>query len=223
MIVPSSNTVAEPATTALMPIDGSVTLHVARLRVLAIRADAVSQAQFDLRPLLDSAALLADACCDLILWNGTAASWLGFERDMQLVGAIRAATGTRATTALLAMNARLALLRARRIALVTPYIAPIEACIIENYRQSGIRVTSALRADLVENTAFAKIAPHTLADMVRRVAQDDVEAVVILCTNVAGAPLVTGLTRELGIPVLDSVRVAAEHSFALLREAPGQD
>lgn len=216
MLVPSSNTILEPVTVRLLPPDGSVTAHVSRLRVLRIADDDSTRSQFDSEPMLQAADLLADAKVDLILWNGTAAGWLGFERDNAIVAAIAARTGIPATTAVIALNRRLQGLGARRIGLVTPYVADIERQIIVNYRAIGIEIVAAERADRTDNASFADITPDNVAEMVRRVAATPLDAILILCTNMAGAPVAAALTAELGIPVLDSVVVAVEHSLALL-------
>jgi maleate isomerase len=221
MLAPSSNTVLEPETARLLPADGSVTAHVSRLRVVQISAEESSLQQFDIERVLAAAELLADAKVDLILWNGTAASWLGFDRDRQLVAAIERHTGIRTTTAVIALNERLAQLGARRIGLVTPYVAAIETRIIANYRALGITVASAVRRDLTDNIAFGGISPDEIAVMAREAARTPVDAVLILCTNLAGSSVAPQLERELGAPVLDSVRVAVEYCLNLLSEATG--
>jgi maleate isomerase len=221
MLTPSSNTVLEPETQRLLPPDDSVTVHISRLRVVQISAEASSLGQFELDRVLAAADLLADAAVDLILWNGTAASWLGFERDRLLVEEIRARTGIAATTAVMALNERLAALGARRIGLVTPYVEAIEARIAANYRGAGFEVAAAVRANLTENTSFAEISPATIAGMVREVARTPLDAVLILCTNLRGAPVADSLTDELGVPVLDSVAVAVRHSLARLGFSSG--
>lgn len=222
MLAPSSNTVLEPETAKLLPTDGSVTAHVSRLRVVQISDQASSLQQFDIDRVLTAAELLADAKVDLILWNGTAASWLGFDRDRELVEAIERHTGIRAATAVIAINERLARLGVKRIGLVTPYVEALEARIIANYQDIGISIASAIRRDLTENTAFAEIGPAEIAAMARRAALARVDAILILCTNLAGSSVTHQLERELGIPVLDSVRVAVEHCLDLLIEATGR-
>ena len=219
MLVPSSNTVLEPETTKLLPLDGSVTAHVSRLRVVHISDDPASRQQFELARAADAADLLADAAVDLILWNGTAASWLGFDYDRALVAAIEARTGIRTTTALMAINEALRRLGARRIGLVTPYIAALEAGIVANYASTGIAVVSARRLDLTVNTAFADVTPDRIGRMVEAVAEARPDAIVIMCTNLAGASLTEALADRLGIPVLDSVRVAVEHGLRFLAAA----
>lgn len=216
MLAPSSNTVLEPETAKLLPSDGSVTSHVSRLRVVQISEDMSSLQQFEIEPVLAAAELLADAAVDLILWNGTAASWLGFDCDQQWVAAIEARTGIRTTTAIIAINEALRRIGARRIGLVTPYVEALERRIIANYSGIGIEVAAAVRSDLTENTAYAAITPEEIAEMVRKVARQPVDAILILCTNLAGSSIAPQLSKELGIPVLDSVRVAIEHSLDLL-------
>lgn len=216
MLIPSSNTVLEPETARLLPTDGSVTSHVSRISVVNIAADDASLGQFETEAFIAAAGLLHDADVDLILWNGTAASWLGFAWDARIVAAIEAHTGIPTTTAVLAINARLAKLEAKRIGLVTPYVAALEDKITANYASIGVEVVSAERLDLTRNTDYADIAPSRIGDMVRTVARARPDAIVVMCTNLAGASVAEPLGIALSIPVIDSVRVAVEHSCALL-------
>jgi maleate isomerase len=221
MLVPSSNTVLEPETAKLLPADGGVSCHVARLPVVSISAEAGSVGQFDTAPMLAAAALLADARVDLMLWNGTAASWLGFAHDTALIEAIERRTGIAATTAVIAINAALAALGARRLGLVTPYVAAIEAGIVRNYAAAGIDVVAAERLDITDNFAFGRVPPDQIADMARAVARGRPEAIVVMCTNLAGASLVGPLGAELGIPIVDSVHAAITHCLARLGVSGG--
>lgn len=216
MLVPSSNTVLEPETWRLLPADGSVTAHVSRLRVVTISDAEPSRDQFDLGRVLAAAELLADAEVDLILWNGTSASWLGARWDRDLVEAVETHTGIATLTAVMAIDAAFRRLGARRIGLVTPYIEPLERRIVANYRDAGIEVIATERLDLTRNTDFAAIAPDAIAGMVRRVAAAAPDAIVILCTNLAGSSIAEDMSRTLQIPVLDSVRSAVAHCLARL-------
>lgn len=221
MLIPSSNTVLEPETASLLPTDGSVTSHVSRIGVVTIAADEASFGQFETKPFLDAASLLRDAEVDLILWNGTAASWLGFAWDARIVAAVEDHTGIPTTTAVMAINGRLAELGARRIGLVTPYVAALEDKIVANYASIGLKVVAAERLDLTRNTDYADVAPLRIGAMVRAVAAAQPDAIVIMCTNLAGASVAGPLAGELAIPVIDSVRVAIEHSCARLRAGSG--
>lgn len=219
LLLPSSNTVVEPEAMRLIPADGSVTLHFSRFRMTVVSDSAESLGQFAPPAMLAAAELLADAKVDLIAWAGTAASWLGFARDEALVAQIKRSCGIVATSSVLAINRRLAELGARSIGLVTPYIAGLESRIVENYAATGIATRAAERLNLTENTDYAKVEPDRVAELCRRVAGAKPDAIVVMCTNLRGAPVAAGLTRELGIPVLDSVAVTVENSLARLDAA----
>ncbi|UCF54905.1 MAG: Asp/Glu/hydantoin racemase, partial [Bradyrhizobium sp.] len=102
MITPSSNSVLEPVTSAMLHGVTDVTAHFSRFRVTEIALDQAALNQFDPSVMLPAADLLADAKVDAIAWNGTSASWLGIGRDNSLCEAIRTRTGIPATTSSLA-------------------------------------------------------------------------------------------------------------------------
>ena len=115
MITPSSNSVLEPVTCAMMANAAGVSAHFSRFRVTEIALDAAALNQFDASMMLPAADLLADAKVDAIAWNGTSASWLGVGRDRSLCAAISARTGAPATTSTLACIDAVAVLGATRV------------------------------------------------------------------------------------------------------------
>lgn len=205
LLIPSSNTVVEPEAERLIPRDGSVTLHFSRFRVKVISGDNHSLDQFQKTSMLDAALLLADAKVNIIAWAGTAASWLGFEHDLTLIHEIKEKSGIAATSSVIAINATLRRIGATRIGLVTPYIAALEAKIIENYRCIGIKVTAARRLDMTENTAYAMVSEAQIKQMVGEVGRTSPDAIVIMCTNLRFGLSSAAVSSELGIPVIDSV------------------
>lgn len=164
--------------------------------------------------MLDAAQRVADAGVDLIIWAGTAASRLGFERDDDLSADIASRTGIAATTTLLEINRRLTLVDAGRIGFVAHYIADLEARIVANNARIGIEVAAAERLDLTVNTDFTQVAPRTIAAMVDRVAAAGCDAITITCTNFAGVD-VTALAAT-RTPVNDSVVVTIECAMNVL-------
>lgn len=209
MLTPSSNTVLEPVTAAMLSGLPEVTAHFSRFPVVRIALDGDALAQFDPTPILHAARLLADARVDVVAWNGTSAGWLGVESDEALCRAVTEATGVPATSAVLALDRALGLLGARRIALVTPYTGDVQARIAANYAARGIRCTAERHLGLSENFAFAEVGEREIAAMARDAMRDasDAQAVVALCTNLRGATLAAALEAELGIPFLDSAAV----------------
>lgn len=208
MLTPSSNTVLEPYTAALLAgLMPEVTAHFQRFTVKEISLSDRALAQFDPAPLLEAATLLNDARMDVIAWNGTSASWLGFDSDRRLCAAITEATGVPATSSVLALNEVLERTGVTRLGLVTPYLSDIQEAIVANYAAEGIEVVAERHLDDRGNFSFSEYDEATLASLVREVAKGEPEAITLLCTNLRGAGIVAELEQELGIPIYDSVSV----------------
>ena len=222
ILTPSSNTVLEPVTSAILAEVEGATAHFSRFTVTHIALSEDSLAQFDPAPMLQAARLLADAKVGVIGWSGTSASWLGFQRDTALCETIEAETGIPACTSVLALNALIDRHKGHRIGLVTPYTADVNAAIAANYAASGYRVVADARADITDNFAFATVSPEQVSYMVRQVAKAEPDAVVIMCTNMQGASIAAGLEDELGIPVYDSTAAVVLAALCRLDLEPAQ-
>ncbi|MFK7880862.1 aspartate/glutamate racemase family protein [Roseobacter sp.] len=217
MLVPSSNTALEPATTALaFPLCDQVGVHFSRFEVTRIALDQQADSQFSMDPILNAAKLLADAKVSIIAWNGTSASWRGFDTDDALCAAVKSSTGCPATSAIVSLNAALRAFGARRLGLVTPYTEDVETAIIANYAAIGIDIVAARRANLQDNYSFAEIPPQRVADMCRDVAAQGVDAVAIVCTNMRGPLIAHEIETEFDIPVIDSIAVTLWGTMAML-------
>lgn len=208
MLTPSSNTVLEPATAAMLRETPEITAHFARFRVTAINLGDGALAQFDHAPILAAAELLADAKVHAICWNGTSGGWRGFDADRALCAAITERTGIPATTATLALADALRLLGTMRLGLVTPYLADVQQAIVATFGREGLAVVAERHLDDPGNFSFAAHTPETVAAMVRAVAAEGAEAAAVFCTNFRGATVAAALEAEAGIPVLDSVALA---------------
>lgn len=216
MLVPSSNTVLEPYTSAMFQAMGeAASVHYARFRVVEISMSSASRGQFDLAPILEAAERLAETEPDLIVWNGTSASWLGLETDRNLCAAITNRTGVPATSTSLAFDSLFRGMGLQRISVVTPYLPEIQTRIVENLAARGIAVVAEAHLSDKGNHSFASYSPDVVAGLVRDVARAGPEAIAIICTNFRGAKVAAALEAELDIPVLDSVTVTAAHALHL--------
>lgn len=222
MLTPSSNTILEPVT-SLMLADAypDVTAHFARFRVTAISLDAGSQSQFEQGPILAAADLLADAKVHAIAWNGTSASWLGFERDEMLCRTIAERTGIKATSAILGLNDLLARNRVRRLGLVTPYVEEVQKQIATNYRAAGIEVVAERHLGRTDNFSFSEATDEEIESMCRDVSAARPDAIAIVCTNMRGGFVAPKLEEELGVPVLDSVAFTLWKTLEVAGAEPG--
>ncbi len=205
MLTPSSNTVLEPATAAMLADLPGVTAHFSRFKVTEIALTEQALGQFDDGGILRAAELLADARVDVIAWNGTSASWLGFDRDERLCERIRAATGIPACTSVLAFRDVFRATGVARVGLVTPYRRDVQERIARNWGAAGFACPAERHLGLQDNFSFAEVTEATVAGLVREVAGEGCDAVAVVCTNMRGAALAAGLERELGLPVYDSV------------------
>ena len=222
MLTPSSNTVLEPVTAAILAAIPHASAHFGRFRVTEIALSKNALAQFATDELLRAASLLADARCQVIAWNGTSSGWLGFEADHKLCREIEAATGAQACTSVLALNEALALTGARRIGLVTPYLPEVQARIVATYASIGIEVVAEGHLGLSENFAFSEVDEATIEAGIRQVAGARPDAITVFCTNLRGASLAAPMEAALGIPVYDTIATAVWKSLLLCGEDPAQ-
>jgi maleate isomerase len=222
MLTPSSNTVLEPVTAAMLAGLDDVSAHFARFPVTEIALSPTALAQFDDTPILAAAGLLAHAKMDVIAWNGTSSGWLGFAADERLVARIAAQTGIAATTSMLALNEVLAARGVRRLAFVTPYLDPVQARIVENYTALGYTCAAERHLGLQDNFSFSEVDAPTLSAMIRAVATTKPDAIAIICTNLRAAGLVSTLEAETGIPIYDTIATAVWKSLVLAGADPSR-
>ena len=207
MLTPSSNTVLEPVTNAMLAGVPGISAHFSRFKVTEIALDAKALAQFDDSEILRAAELLAHAKVDVISWNGTSASWLGIERDRALAARITDATGIKASTCILSLVEILERIGAASQGLVSPYTDDVQAKIVATYAAAGIACPSEGHLGLRDNFAFGTVPEETVAAMIAEVADARPDVVTVLCTNMNGARVGAALETEDGPIILDSVAV----------------
>lgn len=207
MLTPSSNTALEPITTAMLGGIEDISVHFSRFKVTEIALSDSALRQFDASEILRAAELLAHAKVDVIAWNGTSASWLGFDRDEFLCERITEATGIRACTTVLAYRDLFRQLPAARIGLVTPYTADVQDRIITNWRSQGLNCAAERHLSLADNFSFAEVPEAEVTRLCEEVVRDGCDAVVVLCTNMRGAAAAERLERELGVGIFDSIAI----------------
>ena len=222
MLTPSSNTVVETMTTAMLSEVAEVSAHFSRFKVTEIAVSDTSDRQFGEDEILHAAELLSHAKVDVIAWNGTSASWLGFDRDERLCQQIVASTNVAACTSVLAFREIFERTGVSRIGLVTPYIDAVQAKIVDNWGRVGISCPGERHCGLQDNFAFAEVSERDIAEMARAVARSGVEAIAIVCTNMRAAHLVESLEAELGVPVYNSIATTLWKSLVLTNVPPAR-
>ena len=220
MLTPSSNTVLEPVTSAILADLPDVTAHFSRFKVTEISLSDNALGQFTTQPIIDAAMLLAEARVDVIAWNGTSSGWLGFKADESLCREIEQATGIPATTSVLALNEIFRITGVTRFGLVTPYLDEIQERIIANYAASGFECISERHLRDRGNFSFSEVGETQIGEMIRAVAAAKPQAITVFCTNLRGAPVAETLENETGIPVYDSVSTAVWKSMKVAGADP---
>ena len=216
ILTPSSNTVLEPLTSAILRTVEEASAHFGRFAVTRIALSEGALAQFATPEVVKAAELLGHARCQVIGWSGTSSSWLGFESDLRLCASIEATTGAKACTSVLAMNEILSKTGARKLGLVSPYLDNVQEAIVRNYQKAGFELVAERHLGLEDNYSFSEVTEVQLEQMVREVALAKPDAILIMCTNLRGAPLVERLEIELGIPIYDSVSTVVWKSLRLI-------
>jgi maleate isomerase len=216
VLTPSSNTILEPATSALVADLDGVSAHFSRFTVTRIALGDAANSQFEHAPMVGAARLLADARVGVIAWSGTSASWLGAAWDTELCETITSETGIPACTAVGAINELIDRLGGRRLGLVSPYTDDVQDKIIANYAASGIAISTQAHAGLSENFAFSQLSEDAVSHMCHEVAQGKPDAIVLMCTNMVGWSFMANLESELGMPIIDSTAAVVWKALSLL-------
>lgn len=205
ILTPSSNTALEPLTQQIVSQLPGVSVHFSRFRVLQIALSPDALAQFDNRPIIEAARLLADAKVDVIGWSGTSSGWLGFEADEKLCEEIAAATGIPATTSVLGLNKLIKRMGFTDIALLTPYTDDVQAAIIKTYAGLGVNCSVEKHLGKHDNASFGYIDEEVLNQGFRELTAKGATAVSVFCTGLKAAQLVDVWEKQTGAVVLDTV------------------
>lgn len=208
ILTPSSNTVLEPLTQAMVSDLDDVTAHFGRFRVTEISLKESALGQFNNQPIIEASELLADARVDTIVWSGTSSGWLGFDADVKLCEEIKTATGIPASTSVLALNEIFEITGVKTFGLVTPYLDEIQDKIIANYKSAGFECVSSNNLRDRGNFSFSEVTEDTVSEMIREAAKAKPDAITVFCTNLRGAGIADKMEKEVGIPIYDTVSTA---------------
>lgn len=197
MMLPSSNTIAEPQFAAMLP--PGVSMHATRLRLL----DA-AQALAMLERLEEAALLLADAGVDELIFHCTAVSMHSPEMPGEIRRRVAAVTPIPLVITSDALIDAFRALDARRVVLVSPYdqatndreVAFLAHHGIEVLRERGLSCANGLEMAAVEPDRWVR---ETLA--LRDPAAD---AYFISCTTIRATDAIEAIESELGKPVVTS-------------------
>lgn len=211
LVVPSTNTTAEPEIGAMLP--AGVVAYAAR--VLQVETDDPAEKAatvLAMRSGLDRAVgELTGFGPAAIGFTCTAASFLnGAEDDRETCARLGLVTTSRAVV--LALRA----LGVRRVALVTPYLGAINEREAAFLAEEGVATTSSYGLGIVGNLPKGRLPVDAAARAVLAADTEGADAVFVSCTNWRTLECLPDLERRLGRPVVSSNSATG---WALLRAA----
>lgn len=217
LIVPSSNTVAEPDFARSVP--PYVTVHTARAYLGEVTAAAE-------RAMLESfvpraAADLATADVHAIVFSCTsAAAILGKAGEERFVRNLRDSGGAPVISTNEAVSLVLGRYGDARVAVVTPYIDELNAAIAGTLRERGVSVRSIVGMSLVDNGSIGRVRPDQIVAFVEEhVDPSDFDVLFLSCTNLRGAESRGLLEERLDRPVVTSNSAALDIALEVLERS----
>jgi maleate isomerase len=190
-------------TRSSVPNDGGVTLE-----------DVLEVAEG--RQFVQLAEDLATVRPHAIAWMCTSGSFSrGVEWDQELCRMLSEHSRCPATTTSTALVTALHTLGVRRVALATPYEAPVVTRLVEYLAAFGIEAVSSVGLGLIRDWEISTLPPLEMAALIREADTPDAEAIFLSDTCLVLSPLAEALEADLGKPVFSANMVTMWHSLRL--------
>lgn len=215
LMVPANNTTMEAELCAWLDGADCRTLRIPRGKGLLGPAEIpayVAQA-------LELARGYDPAQTDIVAYGCTAAGFIGGPaRDAEIQQQLAAITGKPVVTTANAMIEVLRHIGAQRIAVVTPYLDPVNERLRAYLAQSGISVLklASFRAETTDE--LAAITAEQIAALARETMTPEADALFIACSQLPTRDIVGELELAFGRPVWSSIKATAWHARRVLEK-----
>lgn len=220
LIVPSSNVTVETEMPRLLAgvADREFSFHSSRMRMHAVTPEQLRamNAQRE-RCVLE----IGDAGVDVVLYAclvAIMATAPGEHRSVEHSVAEQLATGASDAKVLSSAGAlvtALTALRAKRVALVMPYLRPLARTVVDYVEAEGFEVADWTALEVADNAEVGCIPGNEVMAAARGLDLTGVDALVIsCCVQMPSLDLVQAAEDELGLPVLSAATAGA---YAVLR------
>lgn len=223
VIIPSLNVVVEDDLRRELPSD--VGFHIARVRLGKSQGRVTQAALLEAgRDAVAQSTFLSDAGMDAIAFNCTGASLSdGPQGALRLCDQIAEATGTQATTTILAVVGALRASRLRRIVHICPFTPEFGADEAAFLRAEGFDLVASCGLNFTDARLAAKLSPQEICDIAARFDRPDAEGLFLACANVRAMEATPMLQQRLGKPVVTSNQAVLWRLLDLIghRDAPG--
>lgn len=118
-----------------------------------------------------------------------------------------------------ALKAACRSLGVRKLGLVSPYIAEVNAALCDSMRADGVDISAYGSFEQAEDRTVARISPASTLRALLEIGAGDCDAVFASCTNLRAFEVVAEAEARLGKPVLCSNQVLGWHMLRLARIA----
>ena len=229
LIVPSSNTTMETELPELFRRQSDATGH--RYTFHSARAAMKQVNREELLAMVDKAAdcaiAVSDADVDVIAYAclvAVMAQGAGAHKESERVIAQAAKDNGHPAEVVSSAGALVRTLQsigAHRIAMVTPYMAPLTQLVREYIEAEGIEVVDAIALEVPDNLAVGRLDPRGLPDIARTLRREGAEAIVLsACVQMPSLPAVQRVEDELGLPVVTAATATAFEVLKTLGHRP---
>lgn len=202
LLIPSSNTMMEVDFTRGLP--PSCQLHTGRMYMEATTEEG------EIR-MLDEFALPAardvgTARPDVIVFGCTSAGALrGNDYDTELCERITEIAGAPAVSTIASVRSAIGASGARRVGVITPYVAELNDKIKASIEADGVEVVTIAGLGMTENFTIARVPHDEIVDFaVRSLAGLKIDLAFVSCTNFGAVQAIPAISERLGVPVVTS-------------------
>jgi len=223
-IVPSSNVTMETEIPALFRAreahyNDRFTFHSSRMRMKQVTKEELAAMDRD----SDRCALeLSDAAVDVMGYACLVAIMsmgLGYHRESQSrLHQVTVENGhpSPVVSSAGALVEGLSVLKAKKIALITPYRKPLTDLVCQYLESEGFEVVDAISLEIPDNLEVARQDPKAPIELVDRLTLANVDTLVAsACVQMPSLPAVAGIQAKTGIPTLSA---AVATSYCMMKE-----
>ena len=153
-----------------------------------------------------------------VIFGCTSCSFIrGAGWDLQQAKAIGEVCGAPGTTVSTAMVAALRTMGVRQVAMCAPYPESVTEKFAVFLRDNGVGVCNWKTLGMTTEWQIGNSSPRVWYELAREVDRPEAEAVVISCTGIRTAEILTALEADLGKPVITAPQVMMWHPMQLMR------
>jgi len=220
-IVPSSNTTMETEIPAMLRAREAVeperfTFHSSRMRMKKVTREELEAMDADsgrcALELVDAHVDVLGYACLVAIMSMEKGYHRKSEEKLHDI-TVKAGHGIPVVTSAGALIAGLKTLKAKKIALVAPYLKPLTKLVVDYIESESIQVTDYISLEIADNVEVGRLDPMALIEIYRDLRREGIDALVLSsCVQMPSLDAIPVVERECGLPVV-SAAVCTTHQM----------